>query len=123
MEVNRTVRLGAAARRRIKSGGVLSKGRPSLSLVEWNALKARVFLRAEWRCEHCKRRTRLEPHHVIKRSRGGEDTVDNVVALCGGSGGCHAWTDAPWASAKGRLIVAALGQRRFRFDVVTILSK
>ena len=118
VDMIRTVRLGAAARRRIKAGGSLAKGRPSLPLVEWNALKARVFLRAGWRCEHCHRKLHLDPNHVVKRSQGGADTDDGVVALCRS---CHDLTD--WPYARGRLIVTPLGGGRFRFHTVTKASK
>ena len=39
-------------------------------------------------------------HHVIKRSQGGSDAPDNVVALCRA---CHVKTDAPYA--RGRLVI------------------
>ena len=119
--MTRTVRLGAAARQRIRAGGVLSKGRASLSLIEWNALKARVFKRAGRRCEHCKRKAPLEAHHVKKRSAGGADDERNLVALCGGPKGCHARTDFPLA--KGRLVIEPIGEAYFLFRVVTKPSK
>lgn len=98
--MKRTPLVGAAARRRIKAGGPLAKGRPSLPLAGWNALKASVFHRAGWRCENCKRRTRLAAHHIVKRSQGGEDTAENLAALCSI---CHDRTDRP--HGKGRLTI------------------
>ena len=110
--MNRNVRLGTAARRRIKAGGPISKGRPSLPLAEWDALKAHVFKRAGWRCAYCKRRRSLDPNHLVKRSRGGTDTVENIVPLCRS---CHDRTD--WPYSRGRLIVECLGIGRFVFRV------
>lgn len=53
---------------------------------------AEVLLRANGKCERCAndapftRKTNLQPflevHHVIQLSMGGEDTVDNALALC-----------------------------------------
>ncbi len=52
---------------------------------------ASVRLRANGICEHCKQRAPfirpdgepyLEIHHVIQLSAGGEDTVENAVAVC-----------------------------------------
>jgi 5-methylcytosine-specific restriction endonuclease McrA len=70
--------------------------------------------RAGWRCQACGRRSRLDVHHVVKRSRGSSDfDLDRLVALCRS---CHDQTDAPLAA--GRLIVTPLGNGQFRFDVV-----
>lgn len=53
---------------------------------------AEVLIRANGKCEHCKnsapfkRKKNLKPylevHHVIQLSLGGEDTVENAMALC-----------------------------------------
>jgi len=56
----------------------------------------------------------VEVHHVIKRAQGGSDfDLDRLVALCPP---CHAQTDAPYA--RGRLVITALGQGRFTFEVI-----
>lgn len=40
-------------------------------------------------------RQSAEVHEIVKRSRGGSITEDaNVLALCGGPRGCHAFTEA-----------------------------
>ncbi len=52
-----------------------------------------VLERADGRCERCGERCvpeALEAHHKLPRSRGGQDTLENGFALCGGPGGCHA---------------------------------
>lgn len=44
-----------------------------------------VFLRDGHRCQYCGRRyssTRLSLDHVLPRSRGGEDTWENIVCAC-----------------------------------------
>ena len=92
-------RVGAAARRRIQSGGPSATGRPAASLEEWAAIRWLVFRRARWRCQACGRGGALEVHHVVKRAQGGSDfDLDRLVALCPP---CHVQTDAPYA--RGRL--------------------
>ena len=67
-----------------------------------------------WVGTACQIRTRLEVHHVIKRTQGGSDfDLDRLVALCPP---CHAQTDAPYA--RGRLVITPLGQGGFTFTVV-----
>jgi len=41
------------------------------------------------RCERCDLFTRLDAHHRLPRSRGGEDTAENRAWLCSGVDGCH----------------------------------
>lgn len=50
-----------------------------------------VLARAGGRCEGCGKSAPLELHHRRFRSRGGEHTVENIVALCGWGNhtGCH----------------------------------
>lgn len=54
-------------------------------------VSAAVHARADGKCEGCGRYAPLELHHRRFRSRGGEHTVDNLVALCGWGNhtGCH----------------------------------
>lgn len=40
---------------------------------------------------------RLDPHHVLRRSQGGQDTADNLVTLCRAH---HDWVHANPASAR-----------------------
>ena len=108
------VRVGQASRRRIRAGGPLALGRPSANLEAWREIRAQVLARARWVCQACLVRTRLEVHHVIKRTQGGSDfDLDRLVALCPP---CHARTDAPYA--RGRLVITPLGQGHFTFTVV-----
>ncbi len=108
-----SVRVGAAARRRIQRGGPRATGRPAATLEEWAAIRRVVVRRARWRCQACGRRGALEVHHVVKRAQGGSDfDLDRLVALCPP---CHARTDAPYA--RGRLVVTPLGKGRFPAEV------
>lgn len=69
----------------------------------WDAMKRALWVRAKGRCEvpWCPRTTlRLDPHHVVKRSAGGEDSLRNLALLCAVH---HAETDNPYAL--GRLLV------------------
>ena len=66
-----------------------------------------VLARAGGRCEGCGRTAPLELHHRRFRSRGGEHTVENLVALCGwgnhtGDHGRAHKADAPqgWAVSR-----------------------
>jgi HNH endonuclease len=73
-----------------------------------------VRSRADWRCQACGRRGRLDVHHIIKRSQGGSDfDLDALVALCRR---CHEQTDAPLAL--GRFIVTPVGDGRFTFQIL-----
>src|ERR1700730_4487197 len=108
-----SVRVGAAARRRIQGGGPRATGRPAASLEEWAAIRRVGFRGARWRCQACGRGGGLEVHHVVKRAKGGSDfDLDRLVALCPT---CHARTDAPYV--RGRLVSPPLGQGRFTFTV------
>ncbi len=106
--------VGAAARRRILGGGPRALGRPAATREEWATIRRVVFRRARWMCQACGRWGALEVHHVVKRAQGGSDfDLDRLVALCPG---CHAQTDAPYA--RGQLVITALGQGRFTFEVI-----
>lgn len=105
-------RVGAAARRRVRAGGVLAKGRQSLTLALWRDLVAQAIRLDRGRCANprCRKKSRLEPHHVIKRSAGGPDAIHNVLSLCHA---CHRRTDLPLGE---RLVVFSLGPGRFAFE-------
>ena len=89
-------------------------GRPAASVTQWKAIRQHVLTRAGWRCQACGIRRRLDVHHLIKRAQGGSDfDLDQLVALCRW---CHDQTDAPYL--RGRLVVTALGDGQFHFDVI-----
>lgn len=111
--LRRTGRVGRRARERVRAGGKLAVGRPSETLAGWRAVVARVLERAAGRCEWSGVRRAVEIHHVRKRSRGGADHEDNLVAL---TRTAHALTDAPYRN--GRLLIEPLGGGRFCFRLV-----
>ncbi len=41
-----------------------------------------VFRQQKWRCARCGKRTGLDPHHRIRRSKQRLDTVANLQGLC-----------------------------------------
>ena len=105
--------VGMASRRRIRAGGPLALGRPAASLEQWREIRAQVLARARWTCQACGVRTRLDVHHVTKRTQGGSDfDLDRLIALCRD---CHARTDAPFR--QGRLVITPLAEGRFRCEV------
>jgi len=53
--------------------------------LEWLNLQRQVFERDNFKCRHCKGKSKsyeLHGHHLIHRENGGEDTLENVVTLC-----------------------------------------
>ena len=102
-------RVGAKARARIRAGGPTSTHRKALSRAAYADIRAYVLLREGHRCLACRKAGRLEVHHVIKRSQGGADTPDGLVALCPA---CHRRTDAPYD--RGRLMIVACGAEVFQ---------
>ena len=97
--------LGRASRKRVRAGGVLAKGRQSATLAGWREIVAQLRLRAQGRCENplCRRPARLDPHHVLKRSQGGADALNNLVALCRR---CHVATDLPFGPGRLSIVKA-----------------
>lgn len=66
---------GALRQERYREGAVTS--------VEWEGLRTFVFRRDEYRCVYCGTPTdRPQCDHVIPRSRGGPDAVENLVTAC-----------------------------------------
>lgn len=84
-------------------------------------LRPLVFVRAGYRCEArvdgwCNG-TADHAHHVLPRSGGGTDTLENLVAVCGpnvetGRAGCHAWIHAHAAEARERGLLRSRYGRR-----------
>jgi 5-methylcytosine-specific restriction endonuclease McrA len=48
---------------------------------EWDALRLAVLERDNYTCMHCGRPA-TEADHVIPRSKGGRDVMENLVASC-----------------------------------------
>lgn len=53
---------------------------------EYTELCRDVLQRDGWKCRSCKSRTALHCHHIVFRSQGGEDTMENILVLCSA---CH----------------------------------
>jgi 5-methylcytosine-specific restriction endonuclease McrA len=49
-------------------------------------LRLQVLHRDAWRCQICGSLGQPEVHHLLFRSRGGQNTEQNLVTLCHG---CH----------------------------------
>jgi 5-methylcytosine-specific restriction endonuclease McrA len=46
------------------------------------SISTRVFIRDDWKCRHCHERNGIDPHHVIYKSNGGKDEMNNLLTLC-----------------------------------------
>jgi len=55
-----------------------------LGSTAWKRLRSVVIMRDDWRCQghDCDRRNKLTVHHIIPRSAGGTDNLDNLITLC-----------------------------------------
>ena len=62
----------------------LRQKRPRLKLSseEYNLLRKKVLDRDGWRCQVCGSSTDLHVHHLVRRSRLGDDAFDNLITLC-----------------------------------------
>jgi len=54
--------------------------KPERRIVNPAACRAKVLL--EGVCRLCPQQRYLEGHHIVARSRGGDDIADNIVTLC-----------------------------------------
>lgn len=57
-----------------------------LPLDEYKVLCRAVLDRDHWQCRNCKIRSQLHVHHIIFRSLGGDDSMENLITLCSS---CH----------------------------------
>jgi len=55
--------------------------RKPLPQKKYNELKIYIFERDGW-CLNCGRTDMLTPAHIIRRSQGGQDAKNNMIALC-----------------------------------------
>lgn len=53
-----------------------------LSPSEYHKLIWQVFKRDGYKCRHCGWRNNIEAHHVVFRSHGGGDVINNLITLC-----------------------------------------
>jgi 5-methylcytosine-specific restriction endonuclease McrA len=56
--------------------------RVRLALREYHDLCREVLERDQWRCQNCGAMTNLQIHHLKFRSRFGDDSETNLIALC-----------------------------------------
>ena len=78
-------------------------------------VRDKVAHRSQLRCEGCGGEGPLQLHHRQYRSRGGQDTVENALALCGlgNASKCHGRAHSAEGEALGWSV-------RSRFDPATI---
>ena len=56
--------------------------RTKLDADKYGRLCTAVFTRDKYRCRKCGRIAPLHAHHIVRRSSGGDDSLDNLVSLC-----------------------------------------
>ncbi len=56
--------------------------RVRLAPEAYRELWLQVLKRDGWRCQGCGRTENLQVHHIEPRSRLGDDTAENLIALC-----------------------------------------
>lgn len=56
--------------------------REKLEGDEYRKFIESIFIRDNWACRRCGSRRNLTPHHLVKRSQLGGDTLGNVLTLC-----------------------------------------
>jgi hypothetical protein len=64
--------------------------REKLEGEEYRKFRDSIFIRDGWMCRKCSCRQALTPHHLVKRSQLGGDTLGNVLTLCLL---CHEWAE------------------------------
>jgi 5-methylcytosine-specific restriction endonuclease McrA len=60
--------------------------RLKLSVEEYKSLRHRVLERDKWHCQDCGSSKDLQVHHLRRRSKLGDDSLDNLITLCDS---CH----------------------------------
>lgn len=58
-------------------------GHPRAYVSKWEALRSAVFERDGHACQYCGDTENLHCDHVMPKSRGGSDEMDNLVTACG----------------------------------------
>jgi replicative superfamily II helicase len=59
---------------------------------DWDELRKRVYFRDDYRCQNCGRgggpngSAELHAHHIVPKSRGGNNKLSNLITLCSS---CH----------------------------------
>jgi len=114
-----TRRLGQAAIERVRAGGKLAVGRESVSLIAWRAIVGAVKARAHGLCEVGGWVHRGDdPDHVVPRSAGGADRMENVIFLCR-----FHHEQKNWEFSRGRLLIRADGRGGFDWQIKKATNK
>jgi 5-methylcytosine-specific restriction endonuclease McrA len=64
------------------SGELSKTARVKLSQEDYRELHQQILRRDGWRCQLCGSMQKLEVHHVMFRSHGGDDSDENLITLC-----------------------------------------
>ena len=64
------------------SGELSKTARVKLSQEDYRELHQQILRRDGWRCQLCGSMQKLEVHHVMFRSHGGDDSDENLTTLC-----------------------------------------
>ena len=59
--------------------------RIKLSKTKWEKLVDELYKRERGICQRCKQwigREQANPHHIISKGAGGDDSLDNLMLLC-----------------------------------------
>jgi 5-methylcytosine-specific restriction endonuclease McrA len=78
---------------------------------EYKKLCNDVYERDHWRCRICKRRSQLHVHHVVFRSRGGDDIKSNLLTVCNW---CHHDVHHPHPVTGACVVILSGGQNIYR---------
>lgn len=60
----------------------LKRGRVRPDPKSYAQLRAKVLARDGWKCQACGTASDLDVHHLIPRSKLGEDAPENLITLC-----------------------------------------
>jgi RNA-directed DNA polymerase len=64
------------------SGLRQKRPRRKLDPAAYAELHRQILIRDGWRCQQCGCSENLEVHHIRPRSKLGDDTGENLIALC-----------------------------------------
>ena len=62
--------------------GIPKQPRFRLDSESYRRLCQQVLERDQRTCQYCGSRSQLQIHHIQPRSRGGDDTEENLMAVC-----------------------------------------
>ena len=65
---------------------------------QYDSLRSQVLRRDGWRCQFCGAMSNLEVHHKDFRSHSGDDSEENLIALCNA---CHTALHRSWEGRGG----------------------